>query len=90
MSRYVWTIFLYACTCFSVDLKGKSFSEKSKLMAQSWREMSTDDKEKYSCSRQAKNMEEEGSDGDKSDFSSYERKKLIHRVIRRLQKEVHA
>lgn len=78
----MWYILCH--NAYWIDLKGKSFAEKSKLMAQTWRNMSRGEKEKFSRKSHLETADEE----EEADPSSAEMKKLALRVARRHQGDV--
>ncbi len=79
-TRAYFNLFL-AWLWFYLDLKGKTLAEKSKLMGETWRNLSTSDKEKYA----------EGgdiSDDMETELTPDEKRRRIIRVARRLQGDV--
>ncbi|XP_064392036.1 uncharacterized protein LOC135339719 isoform X2 [Halichondria panicea] len=65
------------------DLKGKTLSNKSKLMAQAWRKISTADKEKYNAV--ANDIEGSNEEEDEEELTPEKKRQLIVRVAKRHQ-----
>ena len=73
------------CTII-LDLKGKTLSNKSKLMAQAWRKISTADKEKYNAV--ANDIEGSNEEEDEEELTPEKKRQLIVRVAKRHQGDV--
>ncbi|XP_064382532.1 uncharacterized protein LOC135331338 isoform X2 [Halichondria panicea] len=65
------------------DLKGKTLSDKSKLMAEAWRKISTADKEKYNAV--ANDIEGSNEEEDEEELTPEKKRQLIVRVAKRHQ-----
>ena len=69
-----------------LDLKGKTLSDKSKLMAEAWRKISTADKEKYNAV--ANDIEGSNEEEDEEELTPEKKRQLIVRVAKRHQGDV--
>ena len=73
------------CTII-LDLKEKTLSDKSKLMAEAWRKISTADKEKYNAV--ANDIEGSNEEEDEEELTPEKKRQLIVRVAKRHQGDV--